>query len=142
RASCFLCPRRKTLTPWRPRPGWKFPTPLHYPGRGQRWNGPCATNCPSAILWSGGNRSDEARPVGSRFVAAWEQRVTPAVLHHVGNVIPDETAVATLMGLLGLEEDYRGFVSKWSVLCIFTKRNGATPIEFIIPNDGPLAKFN
>jgi catechol 2,3-dioxygenase-like lactoylglutathione lyase family enzyme len=63
-------------------------------------------------------------------------------LHHVGIVFPDEESATRMMELLGLEEDYRGFVEKWSALCVFTKPNGATPIEFIIPNGGPLAKFN
>ena len=47
-----------------------------------------------------------------------------------------------LMRLMGLEEDYRGYVPQWSDLCIFTKPNGASPIEFVIPDGGPLARFN
>jgi len=47
-----------------------------------------------------------------------------------------------LMALMGLEEDYRGFVPQWSALCIFTHPNGASPIEFVIPSGGPLARFN
>jgi hypothetical protein len=46
------------------------------------------------------------------------------------------------MSLMGLAEDYRGYVAQWSALCIFTKANGATPIEFVIPDDGPLMRFN
>ena len=63
-------------------------------------------------------------------------------LHHVGIVFPDEESATRMMQLLGLEEDYRGFAEKWSALCIFTKSNGATPIEFVIPDGGPLEKFN
>lgn len=63
-------------------------------------------------------------------------------LHHVGIIFPDEESATRMMHLLGLEEDYRGFVQKWSALCIFTKPNGATPIEFVIPHGGPLEKFN
>jgi methylmalonyl-CoA/ethylmalonyl-CoA epimerase len=48
----------------------------------------------------------------------------------------------TLMSFLGLTEDYRGYVKTWHALCIFTKPEGATPIEFVVPEGGPLAKFN
>ncbi len=63
-------------------------------------------------------------------------------LHHVGIVQPSESDALTLMQLLGLEEDYRGYVPAWSALCIFCKANGASPIEFVIPDGGPLKKFN
>jgi methylmalonyl-CoA/ethylmalonyl-CoA epimerase len=63
-------------------------------------------------------------------------------LHHVGIVSPSEEEAMALMRLLGLEEDYRGFVAQWSALCIFTKPNGASPIEFVVPDGGPLARFN
>jgi hypothetical protein len=63
-------------------------------------------------------------------------------LHHVGIVRPTEEDAASLMGLLGLEEDYRGYVPQWSALCIFTKPLGASPVEFVIPDGGPLASFN
>jgi catechol 2,3-dioxygenase-like lactoylglutathione lyase family enzyme len=63
-------------------------------------------------------------------------------LHHVGIVIPSEDEVRDLMALLGLEEDYRGYVPTWSALCIFTKALGASPVEFVVPDDGPLLKFN
>src|SRR5258708_19471697 len=63
-------------------------------------------------------------------------------MHHVGIVQPSEEEAMTVMALLGLKEDYRGYVEKWRALCIFTKPEGATPIEFVIPNGGPLAKFN
>ncbi len=63
-------------------------------------------------------------------------------LHHVGIVQPSERAAAGLMSLLGLEEDYRGYVPSWSALCIFTKREVGSAIEFVIPDGGPLTKFN
>jgi methylmalonyl-CoA/ethylmalonyl-CoA epimerase len=63
-------------------------------------------------------------------------------LHHVGIVMPSEAEVRDLMELLGLEEDYRGYVPTWSALCIFTKALGASPIEFVVPDGGPLLKFN
>lgn len=63
-------------------------------------------------------------------------------LHHVGIVQPSEAEAKALMTLLGLEEDYRGFVPQWSALCIFTKAVNGSPIEFVIPNGGPLERFN
>lgn len=65
------------------------------------------------------------------------------LLHHVGIVQPSEADAQALMSLLGLEEDYRGFVPQWSALCIFTKAaDGGSPIEFVIPDGGPLERFN
>ncbi|WP_430425419.1 VOC family protein [Phenylobacterium sp.] len=64
------------------------------------------------------------------------------ILHHVGIVMPDEEDVANMMALMGLEEDYRGFVPEWQALCIFTTPRGASPIEFVVPSGGPLANFN
>ena len=63
-------------------------------------------------------------------------------LHHVGIVQASEADALSLMALLGLEEDFRGYVETWSALCIFTKPLGASPIEFVIPNGGPLERFN
>jgi methylmalonyl-CoA/ethylmalonyl-CoA epimerase len=60
-------------------------------------------------------------------------------LHHVGIIEPSEAEVLTLMTLLGLQEDYRGYVDTWQALCIFTRSEGATPIEFVVPHGGPLA---
>lgn len=63
-------------------------------------------------------------------------------MHHVGIVQASEEDAAELMALLGLEEDYRGFVPQFSALCIFTKAAKGSPIEFVIPDGGPLARFN
>lgn len=64
------------------------------------------------------------------------------MLHHVGIVQPSEADAQALMSLLGLEEDYRGFVPQWSALCIFAKAANGSPIEFVIPDGGPLERFN
>lgn len=64
------------------------------------------------------------------------------VLHHVGIVVPDEDEVTAMMGVLGLTEDYRGYVPQFHALCIFTRGNGASPVEFVVPDGGPLLKFN
>ena len=66
----------------------------------------------------------------------------PAVLHHVGIVVPDADEMAAMMTTLGLVEDHRGYVPEFFALCVFTKGNGASPVEFVIPDGGPLLKFN
>jgi methylmalonyl-CoA/ethylmalonyl-CoA epimerase len=63
-------------------------------------------------------------------------------LHHVGVVQPDEETALALMALLGLRQSYRGFVESFHALCIFTEGAGRTPIEFVVPDGGPLARFN
>ena len=67
---------------------------------------------------------------------------TYPVLHHVGIVQSNESDALEQMSLLGLEEEYRGFVPQWSALCIFAKSSGGSQIEYVIPSGGPLAKFN
>jgi catechol 2,3-dioxygenase-like lactoylglutathione lyase family enzyme len=66
----------------------------------------------------------------------------PPSLHHVGIVSPSEAEAEAFMTMMGLVEDYRGYVPQWSALCIFTRPNGATPIEFVVPDGGPLMRFN
>jgi hypothetical protein len=39
-------------------------------------------------------------------------------------------------------EAYRGFVQAYAATCIFTAGNGGSPIEFVVPSGGSLAKFN
>jgi methylmalonyl-CoA/ethylmalonyl-CoA epimerase len=63
-------------------------------------------------------------------------------LHHVGIILPSEEEAAEFMAQMGYEEDYRGTVEKWQVLCIFIRSSGPTSIELVIPSGGPLAKFN
>jgi methylmalonyl-CoA/ethylmalonyl-CoA epimerase len=64
-------------------------------------------------------------------------------VHHVGIVVASEAMAMAQMARLGLLEDYRGRVEVWDVLCIFTKANGGSPIEFVVPGkEGPLRSFN
>jgi methylmalonyl-CoA/ethylmalonyl-CoA epimerase len=67
---------------------------------------------------------------------------SPPMLHHVGIVLHHESDAAEQMSLLGLQEDYRGYVPQWSALCIFTKAPSGSQIEYVIPNGGPLSTFN
>jgi methylmalonyl-CoA/ethylmalonyl-CoA epimerase len=46
------------------------------------------------------------------------------------------------MALLGLEEEYRGFVPQYEALCIFTAGNGGSPVELVVPSGGVLAEYN
>jgi methylmalonyl-CoA/ethylmalonyl-CoA epimerase len=69
-------------------------------------------------------------------------RPSPPRLHHVGIVVPSDEQAQALMALLGLEEAYRGFVASYAATCIFTAGNGGSPIEFVVPDGGVLAKFN
>jgi len=63
-------------------------------------------------------------------------------LHHVGIVQPSEEDAQALMQMLGLREAYRGYVPQFQALCIFTEGHGGSPLEFVIPDGGPLVKFN
>jgi len=63
-------------------------------------------------------------------------------LHHVGIVQPDEETVREIMAIMGLTEEYRGYVPQFEALCIFTKSAGRSPVEFVVPSGGPLQKFN
>jgi methylmalonyl-CoA/ethylmalonyl-CoA epimerase len=64
-------------------------------------------------------------------------------LHHVGIVVASEKQALAQMARLGLQEDYRGHVAVWDVLCIFAKGNGGSPIEYVVPlSAGPLRDFN
>lgn len=63
-------------------------------------------------------------------------------LHHVGIVQPSEEEALAMMAVLGLEEAHRGYVQQFHALCIFTRAAGRSPLEFVIPDGGPLAKFN
>jgi methylmalonyl-CoA/ethylmalonyl-CoA epimerase len=64
------------------------------------------------------------------------------ILHHVGIVIPDEEEMAAMMQALGLTEDYRGYVPTFHALCVFTRATTGSPVEFVVPDGGPLLKFN
>ncbi len=63
-------------------------------------------------------------------------------LHHTGIVVPSEERVSDLMALLELEEWYRGYVPQWQALCIFTKPERGSPIEFVVADGGNLKNFN
>lgn len=63
-------------------------------------------------------------------------------LHHVGIVVPTAARATELMQFLGLEEEHRGAVEIWHATCIFTRASGASQVEFVVPDGGPLAKFN
>ncbi|AHE57202.1 VOC family protein [Sphingomonas sanxanigenens] len=63
-------------------------------------------------------------------------------LHHVGIVQPSEEEALAMMEVLGLTEVHRGYVPQFHALCIFTEAVGRSPLEFVVPDGGPLLKFN
>ncbi len=68
---------------------------------------------------------------------------TPPPLHHVGIVLPDMAEAEAYMTLFGHAEDYRGFVAPFQCWCIFLKAPpGAAAVELVVPEGGPLARFN
>ena len=68
---------------------------------------------------------------------------TTPKLHHVGVIQPDMEAAESYMKIFYHEEDYRGFVREFSCWCIFLKAPvGEAAVELLIPEGGPLAKFN
>ena len=68
--------------------------------------------------------------------------MTTLDLHHVGIFMPALEEVDAFMALFGLTEQHRGYVEAWSCWCVFTTSVNTTTIEFIVPNGGPLARFN
>jgi lactoylglutathione lyase/methylmalonyl-CoA/ethylmalonyl-CoA epimerase len=67
----------------------------------------------------------------------------PKKIHHIGIVQPSVEAARKLMDLLGLEEDYSGFVEAYQSDLIFTRHGPEEcPLEFIIPRSGVLKNFN
>ena len=67
----------------------------------------------------------------------------PMRMHHVGVVLPTVEQAERLMELFGLEVDYRGYVKSYHADLIFTKYGpNESPIEFIIPHEGVLTRFN
>jgi catechol 2,3-dioxygenase-like lactoylglutathione lyase family enzyme len=63
-------------------------------------------------------------------------------LHHVGIICRSEDAAAQLMGLLGLQERYRGYVPTYQALCIFCGKGEGGDVELVIPSGGTLGEFN
>ena len=67
----------------------------------------------------------------------------PMRLHHVGIVLPSLEQAYSLLENIGLEVDYQGFVKAYDADLIFTKyMDSESPLEFIIPREGVLTKYN
>ena len=67
----------------------------------------------------------------------------PMRLHHVGIVLPDLKTAHDFIDMFGLEIDYEGFVEAYHADLIFTTHGkDESPLEFIIPKEGVLTKFN
>ena len=62
-------------------------------------------------------------------------------IHHIGVVVPSHQAAENLMTMFGMEVDYTG--TAYGSDIIFTKYGPLeSPIEFIIPREGVLTKYN
>jgi len=62
-------------------------------------------------------------------------------LHHVGIIVADAEQVELLVALLGLRRGHEEYVAEYEAMCFFTEGDGAA-IEFIVPGEGKLSKFN
>jgi len=63
-------------------------------------------------------------------------------VHHVGIVMNDLNRALAFMKTFNLQEDYREYVPRYQALCIFTKMETGTAIEFIVPDGGVLYNYN
>mgnify|MGYP002412416107 CR=1 FL=1 len=64
-------------------------------------------------------------------------------LHHVGIVVPTREIAEDLIKMFGLEIDYEGFVDAYHTDVVFTTHGEKeSPLEFIIPKEGVLTKYN
>ncbi len=75
------------------------------------------------------------------FSVCCEAEMIGMRLHHVGVLMPSEEAAAQFMRLIGLEEDYRGYVPEYKALCIFARGSGASAVELVVPQGGKLAEY-
>lgn len=65
-----------------------------------------------------------------------------AKLHHVGIIFEDLEKAQRFIDILGVKEEYRGYVDVYQAWCIFLEPNGGSKIELIVPTGGKLAEYN
>jgi len=65
-----------------------------------------------------------------------------AKIHHVGIIFNEMEKAEAFMEMLGLEEEYRGYVESYRAWCIFLKPNGGSKVELIVPTEGNLQEYN
>lgn len=65
-----------------------------------------------------------------------------AKIHHVGIVFNEMERADAFIELLGLEEEYRGYVDAYQAWCIFIQPNGGSKLELIVPDGGNLREYN
>ncbi|MDE8652202.1 VOC family protein [Novosphingobium album (ex Liu et al. 2023)] len=63
-------------------------------------------------------------------------------LHHVGVIVPSLDDADRYITKFEHEEDFRGYVERWSCWCIFTKAAAGPAIELVVADGGALARFN
>jgi methylmalonyl-CoA epimerase len=64
-------------------------------------------------------------------------------IDHVGIILPSLSRAEEFATSFGMVEAYRGYVEPWSCWCLFmATAEGRSQVELVVPNGGPLAKFN
>jgi lactoylglutathione lyase/methylmalonyl-CoA/ethylmalonyl-CoA epimerase len=67
----------------------------------------------------------------------------PKRIHHIGIVFQDFAQARAIMDMFEMEVDYQGFIDAYKADVYFTKfGKWESPIEFIIPREGVLTRFN
>ena len=67
----------------------------------------------------------------------------PQRIHHIGIVLPRLEQAKAIMDMFELEIDYSGYIDAYKADVFFTKfGKWESPIEFIIPREGVLTRFN
>ena len=67
----------------------------------------------------------------------------PRRIHHIGVVVPTVERVHEILDLWGLEIGKTDWIEAYKADCFFTKHGpDDRPIEFIVPRQGVLTKFN
>jgi len=65
-----------------------------------------------------------------------------AKIHHVGIIFNELEKAEAFMEVLGLSEEYRGYVDSYQAWCIFLQPNGGSKVELIVPAGGNLKEYN
>lgn len=63
-------------------------------------------------------------------------------VHHVGIVLPNLADAELFLQKMGMAERSRGYVEVWSCWCIFVAGADGALLELVVPEGGPLARFN
>ncbi|MFP3154856.1 VOC family protein [Lachnospiraceae bacterium ZAX-1] len=65
-----------------------------------------------------------------------------AKIHHVGIIFNELNKAEEFIEVLGVKEEYRGYVDSYQAWCIFLEPNGGSKVELIVPTGGKLTEYN